>query len=94
MAGFINWECGAEGGGGDNSDSDFEEGGDDGWRPGNGRSRGAGRGRVANRIGRGGENKFYSHYYSHIGIFIIARLKQTNTQVEEWDVAQSVKVEF
>ena len=68
MAGFINWECGDERGGG-NSDSDFEER-DDGWRPRNGRSRGARRGRVANRIGRGGENNSYS--------------SNKNQQVEEW----------
>ena len=30
MARFINFECGAQGG---NSDSDFEDGEDDGWRP-------------------------------------------------------------
>ena len=58
MAGFIIYECGAERGGG-NSDSDFEDGGDDGWRPRIGRGRDAGRGREANRIGRGGENNLY-----------------------------------
>ena len=51
MAGFINWECGAEG---DNSDDDFEDFGDSwSWRR-NGRARGTGRGRRANRNGRGG----------------------------------------
>ena len=59
MAEFINFECGAQGGGGGNSDSDFEDGGDDGWRPGNGRRRGAGRGRGAGRIGRGGKKNLY-----------------------------------
>ena len=49
MARFINFECGAQRG---NSDSDFEDGEDDRWRPRIGRSRGAGRGRGANRIGR------------------------------------------
>ena len=58
MAGFINWECGAERGGG-NSDSDFEDG-DDGWRPRSGKGRGERRGRGANRIGRGGKNNIYS----------------------------------
>ena len=60
MAGFINWECGAERG---NSNDDFEDGRDDGWRPRNWRGRGLGRERGANRIGRGGENKFHS--FSH-----------------------------
>ena len=51
MAQFINWECGAER---ESSDDDFEDFGDDWLRPRNGRARGTGRGRVANRIGRGG----------------------------------------
>ena len=71
MAEFINFECGAQGGGGGNSDSDFEDGGDDGCRPRNGRSRGAWRGRGAGRIGKGGENNLYVY------------LKQKKQQVEE-----------
>ena len=57
MAQFINWECGAEG---DKSDDDFEDVGANWWQPRNGRARGTERGRVGNRIGRGGGNKLYS----------------------------------